>query len=187
MSKSRNSDRILIERFEKIYFSTNDQLIAFVKKNSPKKETVEDIVQECYIILWDKLSDLADDEKVINLLRTIAKRLIIDALRKASREYLRAVVFYESQNLVSFTEDSLHIKAVMQEYEKAVATLPPKRRQIYKLVKEEGLSHQQIAEQLNISTNTIERHINEAMRTLRTRFAADKIMFALILLKIGGQ
>lgn len=186
MSHPRDSDPLLVERFEKIYFSTSDRLIAFVKKNTPQKESVDDIVQECYIILWNKLSSLQDDDKVINLLRTIARNMIVDALRKAGREYFRANVFYDQQETIKLTEDDLHMKEVMLFYRKAVDSLPPKRREIYKLVKEDGHSHQEIAAALNISTNTIERQINEAMRTLRTKFTADKILFAIILLRLGA-
>lgn len=184
MSQNHSNDPLLIERFEKIYFSTKDQLITFVKKNAPKKEMVEDIAQECYIILWNKLPELTDDENVISLLRTISRRIMINALQKSSREYLRANIFCKSQQLITSTEDALHIKEMMQDFQKAVNALPPKRRQVYRLVKEEGLSHQQTAQRLNVSTNTIERHINEAMRTLRMQFAADKLLLALILVRI---
>lgn len=97
MSDYQDSDQCTIDRFEKIYFSTIDQLIAFVKKNSPGNEMVDDIVQECFIVLWNKLSSLNDDERVINLLRTIAKRLMIDAHRKRAETLFVPIFFMRNR------------------------------------------------------------------------------------------
>jgi RNA polymerase sigma-70 factor (ECF subfamily) len=82
------------------------------------------------------------------------------------------------------TIDDMHLKKTLHEYQQAVEALPPKRRMIYRMVREEGLSHQETARQLNISTNTIERHINEALRTLRHTFHADKLAFILLLMRL---
>lgn len=86
---------------------------------------------------------------------------------------------------MKLAEDDLHYKELLKGYKDAIAEMPPKRRQIYLLVKEEGLSHQEIAGMLNISTNTIERQINSAMRMLRHRFTTDKIVFAIILIRLA--
>jgi RNA polymerase sigma-70 factor (ECF subfamily) len=39
---------------------------------------------------------------------------------------------------------------------------------VYKLSREEQLSHKEIAAQLDISTKTVENHLNKALRQLRT-------------------
>ena len=39
---------------------------------------------------------------------------------------------------------------------------------VYKLSREEQLSHKEIADQLDISTKTVENHLNKALRQLRT-------------------
>ena len=72
-------------------------------------------------------------------------------------------------------DDRLLLKEILQDYDNLVQSLPPKRQAIYRLVKEEGLSHPEIATRLNISTNTIEKHMNEALYTLRTHFTPDKL------------
>ncbi|WP_373781588.1 sigma-70 family RNA polymerase sigma factor [Kaistella sp.] len=44
---------------------------------------------------------------------------------------------------------------------------PPKCREVFILSKVDGLKYKEIAEQLNISTKTIENHMTKALRIIR--------------------
>ncbi len=178
------SPEIPVKRFENIFFSTKDRLYNFVKKHTRGHDAIEEIVQQCYIKLWEQLPGLKDDENMLPMLSTYAIHLIIDGLRKEAREAVRARIFYEQQHQTYDSTDALQLKEMMKEYQEAVEALPPRRRMIYRMVREEGLSHQQIARQLNISTNTIESQINEALHTLRKKFPADKLALMMIWLNI---
>ncbi|WP_315817078.1 sigma-70 family RNA polymerase sigma factor [Paraflavitalea speifideaquila] len=162
-------------RYEKMYFSTKDRLISFVQYNMRDRGIADDIVQECYIRLWENMDKVDDDESILQLLRTYAHNLIIDHIRKAARAALRAEQYGQQQPAVCGADEGLLLKEVLREYDAIVESLPPRRQAIYRLVKEEGLSHREIASRLNISTNTIEKHMNEALYTLRTHFTADKL------------
>ncbi|WP_374119689.1 sigma factor-like helix-turn-helix DNA-binding protein [Flavobacterium sp. LHD-80] len=48
-----------------------------------------------------------------------------------------------------------------------IETLPEKCQAVYKLSREEQLSHKEIGERLNISTKTVENHITKALHTIR--------------------
>jgi len=45
--------------------------------------------------------------------------------------------------------------------------MSPKRKEIYMLSREQGLSNKEIANKLNISRSTVENHINKVLNTLR--------------------
>lgn len=179
-----SSPEIPVERFERIFYATKDRLYNFVRKQMKGHDATEDVVQLCYIKLWEKLGELQDDDNMLPLLSTYAINIIIDAIRREAKERVRAQLFHEQYKLTANPIDEMHLKEIKLVYEKAVASLPPKRRMIYRLVREEGLSHQQIASKLNISTNTIERQINEALHTLRHKLPADKLALLLLLLKL---
>jgi RNA polymerase sigma-70 factor (ECF subfamily) len=49
----------------------------------------------------------------------------------------------------------------------AVARLPDRRREVFRFAREEGLSYQEIAEVMNLSTQTVANHMSLAMADLR--------------------
>ena len=44
--------------------------------------------------------------------------------------------------------------------------LPPKCQMVYKLVREDGLSYREVSVIMNISENTVDRHLNNALHKL---------------------
>jgi RNA polymerase sigma-70 factor (ECF subfamily) len=164
---SLHTTDVLKARYEKMYFLTKDRLIGFVKYAVQDTAVADDIVQDCYIRLWENMDNVVDDDTVISLLRTYARHRIIDHIRKSARDALRNTTYQLLQPACCSSDDLLLLKDITRQYDAVVKALPPKRRAVYRLVKEEGLSHKEIAARLNISTNTIEKHINEAMGALR--------------------
>ena len=72
MAFSINNKKALTERYEKMYFSTKDRLISFVKHNVRDSTVADDIVQECYIRLWERMDKVQDDDAILHLLRKYA-------------------------------------------------------------------------------------------------------------------
>lgn len=60
------------------------------------------------------------------------------------------------------TYGSLEHKELLQHINSIVEALPAKCREVYKLSREENLSHKEIAEKLNISVKTVENHMTRA-------------------------
>ena len=54
-----------------------------------------------------------------------------------------------------------------QQLSAMIGSLPEKCRIVFQLRHEQGYSHRQIAEELNISEKTVEAHLSKARKTLR--------------------
>jgi len=76
----------------------------------------------------------------------------------------------------------LHVAA--REYgqiiQKAISELPPQRKLIYKLNKEDGLNYQQIAEELQISRHTVKNQLFSAIQSVRRFIVKSTKLFSLI-------
>ena len=59
----------------------------------------------------------------------------------------------------------------------AIESLPEKRRQIFKLSREQGLKYQEIADQLGLSVKTVETHMGLALKQLREQLRDYKDYF----------
>jgi RNA polymerase sigma-70 factor (ECF subfamily) len=61
------------------------------------------------------------------------------------------------------------LRDLEQYADKVIATLPRQQKMVYMLSRDKGLSHKEIAEQLQISPNTVKNHIVEALKTLKAQ------------------
>ena len=65
--------------------------------------------------------------------------------------------------------------------EESITSLPEKRREIFRLSREEGLKYREIAKKLNISVKTVEAQISLAIKTLRDKLKDYSSLFLFFL------
>ena len=109
-----------------------------------------------------------------SFLFTISYNLIVDHLRlrlkdKHYREFL--LKYFESEKF-NFKSD-IDYETLVLQIRKAVEELPSKRKQIYTLSREVGLTHKEIAGKLGISVKTVENQITLSLKHLKLRLGKD--------------
>lgn len=167
--------------FERIYLQTRDSLYSYVKKFISDTDEIKDILQQCYIKLWLKMDELTDEENLLPLLFTYSKNLMIDSLRKTAGEKKRHAAWYAAKDSLVNMEQQILNKETIQEINEAIAKMPPKRRIIFLMRKEQGLSPSEIASHLNISQRAVHKHLSEAVRYLKTTVMHTDIVTILFL------
>lgn len=139
---------------------------AIIKTDS--SEDAKELVQDVFLSLYLRKNDLQTITTLKAYLFTILKNKVINAYRKklSQRKYEKEV----TNNLRIVTDDpheDLEAKELNQLMKEKINDLPPKCREVFLLSREEQLSYKEIAEKLNISTNTVDQHIQKALRILR--------------------
>ncbi|RFM29556.1 RNA polymerase sigma factor [Deminuibacter soli] len=167
--------------FERIYQQTSTSLYAYVKKFISDTSEIQDILQQCYIKLWLRMDDVVDGENLLPLLITYSKNLMIDSLRKTAGEKKKHQAYHAAKDEMVDMEKQLLNRETIQEISEAIAKMPHKRREIFLLRKEQGLSAAEIAAQLNISKRAVHKHLTEAVRYLKTNVVAVDIIAILFL------
>lgn len=137
-------------------------------------------LHRAYDILHDALLRFAlspapgRDEKPHAYLRTIAHNLVLDEFKKSAR-FLPLLTPDEtgndggSANLISLApspEELIQIKQRLQALQKVIDRLPARCKQTFWLFRVEGYSQQEIATQLSITVNMVQRHLLRAMTDL---------------------
>ncbi|WP_111309554.1 RNA polymerase sigma factor [Confluentibacter sediminis] len=129
----------------------------------------EEIVQDVFLKIWEKREGVNLSQSFHAYVMVITKNMSLTFLKRALRdEKMKEQIFYQSQNAYSSIERKLREKELDQIYSKALDLLPPRRRQIFEMSREEGKSHKIISEELGISENTIKSQMNKALETIRT-------------------
>ena len=154
--------------FKQIYDRFWLSIYKTVKRYTKSPEVAEDIVQEIFTTLWNNRSNFRE---VINLeyyLITMAKNLTYKTLRKMAFE--KSVKDHWSSEVLQ-EENSMNDPILDQQYaqliQRAAGLLPSQQKQIFHMAKVEGLSHKDIAAQLNISHLTVKTHMAKALRSIR--------------------
>tara|TARA_R110002051_G_scaffold322113_2_gene411731 strand:- start:4603 stop:5208 length:606 start_codon:yes stop_codon:yes gene_type:complete len=129
----------------------------------------KEIAQEAFIKIWKKRDSLLVAFSLKKYIFKIAYNLFIDSQRKKKRNYLLIdQLKYESANeMTDISYDNLEVLLDLVNSE--VDQLPSQCKRVFLLGKKEGLKYREIAEELNISIKTVERHMTKALKRLRKR------------------
>jgi RNA polymerase sigma-70 factor (family 1) len=154
--------------FKQIYDRYWHSIYRVTKRYTRSSAMAEDIVQEIFSTLWNKRSEFTEVLHLEYYLVTMAKNLTYKTLRKLAYEELAKSRFSAERTIVDTTLDDLLLeKEYEQLVQQAVGLLPTQQKQVFHLAKVEGLSHEAIAEQLNISRLTVKTHMAKALQFIR--------------------
>ena len=158
----------LSKKFEQIFSLTKDRLYHFTWKLTRDPIVSKDIIQDCYLKLWQRIDTIDTADDVLPLLFTYARNAVIDHLRKlATRAAFNRQQDEAEPAAGSAIPQWMEVEEDLQRLKLSISQLPSKRKEIFTLVKEEGLSYKEVAEQLQISVATVEKQIGLSMKFLR--------------------
>lgn len=138
----------------------------------------EDIIQEVFMQLWIKRESIEIKTSLSGYLHAAVRYQVFHAVKNAAHS---SHLFDNIDERIArqSADRDLNLKELNERINRVVETLPEQCRQIYKMSREEQLSHKEIAERLKISPKTVENQITIALRKLRI-YLGDVIMVAAI-------
>lgn len=128
-----------------------------------------DIVQDVFTSLWRRRETIVIEGSVAAYLHTSVRYHCIHQIERniTHRDYLPRFAEILSSTTNSNADEVLQFKEFRHAIEEAVNLLPPKMQQAYRLSREQELTHRQIAQIMNISTETVKKHIQYALISIR--------------------
>lgn len=158
--------------FEKIYKLYYPKMVVFAKNYISANEDVENIVQDVFLVLWERKDELELSCTLTTYLFTLVKNRCLNFLRHKliEEEYntqMKEELGFKLYALESL-EYSYHSEKELQEIiQRALDTLPERCREVFIKSRIEGLKYKEISDELGISVNTVENHIATALKKLR--------------------
>jgi RNA polymerase sigma-70 factor (ECF subfamily) len=157
--------------FEVLFYKYRNKIKGFALKIVPAQIDPEEIVQEVFVRVWLKKEAIDPEKDFQSYLFSIAKHLVLDHLKSAVNRKLYFVGEHFQQDLLDEEGMEASISEETEEkLQKLINEIPERRREIFRLSRFEGLSYKQIAERLNISENTVDSQIRNALAFLRKEF-----------------
>lgn len=131
------------------------------------EDDANDMVQDVFLNLWKGAENL-DERAPIN--HYLARATVNTCLNRIKKEQRKEVYAKEQLLTASPSETShsmLEHKELEAQYRSALDKLPEQCRRVFEMSRLKGLSPSEIAEQLNISINTVYAHLTTALKKLR--------------------
>lgn len=155
--------------FQELFREYEHRLYVFIMKILRSDATAKDIIQDVFLKLWIIRSKLPEIENINAFLYRLTENRVYDHLRAtATRQEYRQALWNQLQRANSGDEEILEKKEFHSIIRDAIRHLPPQRRTVYLLNKDEGLKQKEIARKLQLSPNTVRNHLAEAIRQIGT-------------------
>jgi RNA polymerase sigma-70 factor (family 1) len=151
------------------------------------KEEAADVVQDVFLSLWNRRHELNIEGSLAAYLQTSVRYKAIHYIEKniTRRDYLALFTDVAVNALPPSAEIRLQLKEVQQAIHDTVARMPPKMQEVYRLSRQEHLSHKEIADRLGISAETVKKHIQHAIHMIKLTLGYTSVSFPLLLLYLA--
>jgi len=156
------------QAFTQLYTAHLNNLYRYIFLFTKSKEETEEILQEIFIKIWENREKLPEVDSLNHYLFRFAKNKLLDKIRYLQ---IRQRVLSEIKRTKDIFETTTSDQCAYREYyrlvQQAIEKLPPKRKLIFRLNIENGLSQDEIAGQLNISKSVVQKQIYSASHFVR--------------------
>jgi len=179
-----------IKAYEELFFRYHGRLVLFARKFTGDLQPAQDIVQDAFLILWEKSDTLSIDSS--------PKAYLFQAVRNSCLNYkrhlnIRHTVEDELNFKINLSEKSIYSDfndpyfsllelEMQQKIEEIINTLPEKCLEVYKLSRQNNLHNKEIAEKLGISVKMVEKHISKALSVLKSELSEYLGVFLIFLI-----
>ena len=155
--------------FEMLFHKYYGHLCSFAAKIINDDDSAEEIVQDLFVKLWEKREKLFIETSLKNYLFRSVKNLCLNFIQHNKTKIQHAqIVLSEVESNFSDDDNYPEIDLVVK-IEESINSLPEKRKEIFRLSRQEGLKYHEIAQKLNISVKTVETQMSLAIKTLREK------------------
>lgn len=147
----------------------------------------EEIVQDTFLKIWLRRETFSEVTHFKAYLFTITRNYVFSALKSiARRQNIEKIAAQDIPFYYSDTENKLVQKQYEEILKRAVNSLSAKQKQVYLLMKEKGYKRNEVADELQLSSETVKTHLAQAMRSIRAYCLAhiDTLLLLLLTLRL---
>lgn len=175
---SKADEQALKWVFDKYHRRIYQFALQFLKDDSLSEE----VVQDTFLRLWLNREKIDSSKPLAPYLFTIARRKVIDVYRqKVVSDKAREQAQLMTELSRNYTEDEVLQRDVEKLVMEVMQQLTNQQQAVFRLSRVNGLSYEEIAEELSISKSTVKQHLVGALKTMRTYFNKHDLLYLFVL------
>lgn len=176
--------------FTLLFNAFHQRLGAYVFRLTESPTLTQEIVQDVFVRIWLKRAFMSGVGNFNAYLFTAARNHTFNCLKKIARQRSGQARLEDSLQAISrqTVPDGAPGEADPAEgyrdlLDRAIERLPGQQQKVYVLHRRQGLSHAEIAHRLNLSVETVKKHMSLALKSIRNDlFLSDRQADMLILI-----
>ena len=155
--------------FRQVFDQYHQKLYFFILHKTRSEYIAEEVVQLAFTKLWQCRQTLQEEYTISTQLFRIATTTLIDFLRKYNNKHTitARLDVLDIETGIDSTNEKMSGAELQRQISKAVNDLPPVRKQVFEMSREQGMSYREIAETLSVSSRTVESHIYKALKQIK--------------------
>jgi len=161
---------VTTEEYNKSVKSYYNNLYRFLTKFIWDKQMVKDIIQDCYLKLWERKKNI-DDKKIKSWLFTTAHNAMIDYVKKKQKNI---ITYQETLIEIPIQPETKELKEII---DKALLLLPEIQRSIILLRDLEGYDYNEIGTILSLSESQVKVYLFRARKSLKDKLKDMRFVY----------
>ena len=162
--------------FDLLFGHYSKRLYYFALGYLKSKADAEEIVQDVFYKIWESRKSLKPELSFKAYIFKIAYRKINELFLKVTQEQMyRHVIISTSFDFDDNLENRIDYHSLLELVDKVVNDLPPRQKEIFIKRRREGIPVKEIAVLLGIAPKTVENHLGEAIKTIKSYLIKEKI------------
>ena len=155
--------------FAKLFNYYRDWIYSIAYKLTHSTSIAEEMVQDIFLKIWLRRADLVNVQNFRAYLFIVTRNDVFRTLKQIARNYKVFLLTDEDQLLANNDSSDLIMgKEYYSLLKRSIDRLPNQQRQVYNLIKDQGLKRDEVAELLHLQPETVKFHLAEAMKNIRT-------------------
>lgn len=178
---SRNADPAQrAAAFDALVAENCDRLCRFVYRYVGSREEAEDIVQEVFLVIWERGYEWEGRDPLPFLYKAAHNRAISRVRHESVHDRWQRQASAADEPTATGVDAALAESELDGALARAIDSLPERCRLVFTMSREQGLSHAEIARILGLSHKTVESHIWRALTSLRASLAPYLALLLLV-------
>ncbi len=156
------------ECFRKIYDEYHRRLYGIAFKYLKSKELAEDAVHDVFVKLWNHRKELDEKGSLKGFLFTSVKNHVLNMIRDHKKEVQKNQKYATLKPVKkNNTEADITLQNYKRVFEAGLQELPKGKRKIFNMKMEHDVSNKDIAQELDISVNTVKSQYYKASQFIK--------------------
>jgi len=157
--------------FKKLFDVYYRKMVAYANKYLEDLDLSRSVVQDTFVMLYEKRDEINIHTSFnSHLYQTVRNRCLnIIKRNKMALEHHQHIL--ETKNDFEEQFDNLEYTELENCISKAIESLPPQCKKIFKMNRFDGIGNQNIADELNLSKRTVETQISKALKIIRSELS----------------
>ncbi|MCG8318562.1 MAG: RNA polymerase sigma-70 factor [Cytophagales bacterium] len=175
LNKNHNDEELLQKitlgckrSFEILFKKYHGPLYYYAFRVFRDEAIADDVVHRVFIKIWDLRKSLSNIKSFRNYIYRVNRNLVAQELNTISRNRkLAEQVADRIVTSINAVEEEVIYNNLEEIANEAIERLPGKRKEIFKLSRQNGFSHKEIAHKLNISENTVKVSVSKSLKQIK--------------------